>query len=129
MPTLFTKIINGEIPSYKIYEDEFTFAFLDIHPEQIGHTLVIPKIETDYFVNVPEPFYTAVFQTAKKIAPAVDKATNCLRVGMMVQGVDVPHFHIHLIPIFKNKSFLGGGLNLSKQEFVEIQNRIIQNLE
>lgn len=75
MSTLFTKIINGEIPSHKIYEDEYTFAFLDIYPVQPGHTLIVPKIEVDYFVDVPEPYYSAVFQTAKKIAPAIRQAT------------------------------------------------------
>lgn len=75
MTTVFTKIINGEIPSFKIYEDEYTFAFLDIHPLQPGHTLIVPKIEVDYFVDVSEPYYSAVFATAKKIAPAIQQAT------------------------------------------------------
>lgn len=73
--TLFSKIIAGEIPSHKIYEDEYTFAFLDINPVQPGHTLIVPKIEVDYFADVPEPYYSAVFQTAKHIAPAIQKAT------------------------------------------------------
>jgi histidine triad (HIT) family protein len=75
MSSLFTKIINGEIPSFKIYEDEYTFAFLDIYPVQPGHTLIVPKIEVDYFADVPEPYYSAVFQVAKKIAPAIQQAT------------------------------------------------------
>jgi len=98
MTTLFTKIINGEIPSFKIYEDEYVFAFLDIHPVQPGHTLIVPKVEVDYFVDVPEPYYSAVFQTAKKIAPALQQATGCARVATMILGYEVPHFHYHLIP-------------------------------
>ena len=70
-PTIFSRIINGEIPCYKIYEDEYSFAFLDVSPIQPGHTLVVPKIEVDYFADVPEPYYSAVFQTAKKISPAI----------------------------------------------------------
>ena len=73
--TIFSKIIAGEIPSHKIYEDEYVFAFLDIKPVQAGHTLIVPKIEIDYFADVPEPYYTAVFHAAKKIAPAIQKAT------------------------------------------------------
>jgi histidine triad (HIT) family protein len=75
MSTIFTKIIHGEIPCHKIYEDEYTFAFLDIHPVQAGHVLIVPKIAVDYFVDVPEPYYTAIFHTAKKIAPAIQQAT------------------------------------------------------
>lgn len=80
MASIFTKIINGEIPSFKIYEDEYVFAFLDIYPVQPGHTLIVPKVEVDYFVDVPEPYYSAVFQAAKKIAPALQQATDCQRV-------------------------------------------------
>ncbi len=98
MATIFTKIINGEIPCYKIYEDEYTFAFLDIYPVQPGHILIVPKIEVDYFVDVPEPYYSAVFQSAKKISSALQKATWCVRVATMILGYEVPHFHYHLIP-------------------------------
>ena len=98
MTTIFTKIINGEIPSFKIYEDEYTFAFLDINPVQLWHTLIVPKIEVDYFVDVPEPYYSAVFSTAKKIAPALQQATGCQRVATMILGYEVAHFHYHLIP-------------------------------
>lgn len=99
MATIFTKILQGEIPSYKIYEDEYVFAFLDIFPVKLGHTLVVPKVEVDYFVNVPEPHYSAVFRAAQKIAPAIQKATGCKRVGTAVIGLEVPHFHYHLIPL------------------------------
>jgi histidine triad (HIT) family protein len=98
MSTFFSKIISGEIPSFKIYEDEFIFAFLDIFPAQPGHTLIIPKTEVDYFVDVPEPYYSAVFQAAKQIAPALKEATGCKRVCMVTKGYLVPHFHLHLVP-------------------------------
>lgn len=98
MSTLFTKIIAWEIPSFKIYEDEYTYAFLDIFPQQKGHTLIVPKCEIDHFADVPEPFYSAIFQTAKKIAPAIKKATNCTRVCTLFVGYEVPHCHYHLIP-------------------------------
>ncbi len=98
MPTIFSKIIAWEIPSHKIYEDEYTFAFLDINPVQAGHTLIVPKIEVDYFADVPEPYYTAVFQAAKKIAPAIQKATWCKRISTTILGYEIPHFHYHLIP-------------------------------
>ena len=75
MSSLFTRIINGEIPCQKIYEDEYTFAFLDIRPNAAGHTLIVPKVEVDYFCDVPEPYYTAMFQTAKKISPAIKQAS------------------------------------------------------
>lgn len=98
MSTIFTKIINGEIPSYKIYEDEFTFAFLDIFPQAKWHTLIVPKIEIDHFSNVPEPYYSAIFATAKKLSPALQSATNCQRVCAKFEGFEVPHCHMHLLP-------------------------------
>ena len=128
MPTLFSKIIDGQLDSYKIYEDDFTFALLDIFPYQKGHTLIVPKIEVDYFVDVPEPFYSAVFKTAQKISPAIQKATNCLRVGMMVQGVEVPHFHLHLIPMFENRQFLGKKMKPNALEMRETQAAILKYL-
>lgn len=98
MPTLFSKIITGEIPSYKIYEDEYTYAFLDIFPQRKGHTLVVPKCEVDYFADVPEPYYSAIFQTAKLLAPAIKQATNCTRVCTTFLGYEIPHCHYHVIP-------------------------------
>lgn len=100
MATIFSKIIRGEIPSYKIWECEHTFAFLDINPINPGHTLVIPKAEVDYFIDVPEPYYSAVFQTSKRVAQAIQSATNCKRVGTIILGWDVPHFHHHLVPMW-----------------------------
>ncbi len=80
MSTLFTRIIAGEIPSFKIYEDEYTYAFLDIFPQRLGHTLIVPKIEVDHFADVPEPYYSAIFQTAKLLSSAIQQATGCHRV-------------------------------------------------
>ena len=98
MSSIFSKIIAGEIPSFKLYEDEYTFAFLDIFPQQPGHTLIVPKCEVDHFADVPEPYYSAIFQTAKKLAPALQKATNCKRVCTLFIGYEVPHCHYHLLP-------------------------------
>lgn len=99
--TLFTKIIQGQIPSYKIYEDDLTMAFLDIKPHQLGHTLVVPKIEVGSFQDLPAEYLDRVFVNAQKIAKAIEKATNCKRVGLMVQGFGIPeHFHLHVCPMF-----------------------------
>jgi histidine triad (HIT) family protein len=83
-----------------VYEDEHVFAFLDINPIFVGHTLIVPKKEVDYFVDVPEPHYSAVFKAAKKIAPALQDATGCKRVGLTVIGLEVPHFHLHVVPMW-----------------------------
>ncbi len=99
--TIFSKIINGEIPCYKIYEDEFTFAFLDINPLQKGHTLVVSKLEIDNWLDLPEEYYLTIHKTARKIAPVIQKVTSCIRVGQMVDGRQIPHFHLHLIPLFE----------------------------
>ena len=97
MASVFTRIIEGEIPAYKIYEDEKTIAFLDIDPKAEGHTLVVPKIEIDKFYELPEEYYVAVFDTAKRLAAHFDKVLG-KRVFLKVIGTDVPHVHIHLIP-------------------------------
>ncbi len=98
MPTLFSRIIAGDIPSYRIYEDEYIYAFLDITPQRLGHTLIVPKIERDHFSEVPEPYYSAIFQVAKKLSPAIQQATDCQRICTMFMGYEVPHCHYHLIP-------------------------------
>lgn len=130
MASVFTKIINGEIPSYKIYEDEHTYAFLDINPINIGHTLIVPKIEVDYFLDVPEPYYSTVFKNAKFISQAIHKATECKRIGTIIAGWDVPHFHYHLIPMneFGDLDFKKGKQR-SQEEMKEIQNKIIELLK
>lgn len=100
MSTLFSKIIAGEIPSYKIYENEYVYAFLDIHPQKLGHTLIVPKLEIDHFADVPEPYYSAIFQVAKMLSPAIQKASWCNRVCTMFIWYEIPHCHYHLIPTF-----------------------------
>jgi histidine triad (HIT) family protein len=99
MPSLFAKIITGEIPSYKVYEDENCFAFLDINPNAIGHTLCVSKKEVDQVFDLSEDDYNSLMQFSRKIALAIDKAIPCKRVGMSVIGLEVPHVHIHLIPL------------------------------
>lgn len=96
--SVFTKIIKGDIPCHKIYEDEHTLAFLDIHPVQPGHTLVIPKIQIDHLWDLPDDFYQAVMLASKKIAVKMRDVTGAKRVGVHVVGLDVPHAHIHLVP-------------------------------
>jgi histidine triad (HIT) family protein len=129
MSTIFKKIIDGDIPSYKIYENEHTFAFLDISPVQLGHTLVVPKVEIDYFLDVPEPYYSAVFTTAKLVAKAIHRATTCQRVGTIILGFDVPHFHYHLIPMFTPDDLdLRKAKSRSEQEMKKIQQDIIKFL-
>ncbi len=125
MTSIFTKIINGEIPSFKIYEDEHIFAFLDIHPVKPGHTLIVPKVEVDYFVDVPEPYYSAVFQAAKKIAPAIQQATGCVRVSTIIMGFDVPHFHYHLVPTDSVEDIRQSGIEVSKEELQQMQEKIV----
>jgi len=100
-PTIFEKIISGEIPHEKIYENEQYFVFLDVRPINLGHTLVIPKEPIDYIFDLDKDTYLGLFELATKIAPAIQKATNCIRVGMVVEGFGVPHAHLHLIPLFK----------------------------
>jgi histidine triad (HIT) family protein len=101
MPTIFTRLITGEFPSYKVFEDDLTYAFLALGSHTLGHTLIVPKVEIDYFVDLPEPYYTRIFQNAKVLAKAIQEATGCVRVGTMIAGFDVPHFHYHLIPCWQ----------------------------
>lgn len=126
MTTVFTKIIKGEIPSFKIYEDEWTFALLTRDAVQLGHTIIVPKIEVDYFTEVPEPFYSAVFKVAKPIAQALHKATGCVRVGTMIAGFEVPHFHYHLVPMFTADDLdLSRGKVRSSEENAAMQTKIL----
>lgn len=103
--TIFTKIIKGEIPCHKIYEDELTFAFLDIHPIQPGHTLVVPKAEVEYAWDLPEEVYQALMATSKRIALHLRSKLAVPRVGMQIEGLDVPHVHIKLIPFSTHEEF------------------------
>ena len=123
MSSIFTKIINGEIPSYKIYEDEKTYAFLDIHPETKGHTLVIPKKEVNKIYNLPEEDYTALLKTVKKLSCHMEKIFGA-RIIWKVVGTDVPHAHVHLMPLDENWQY-GRTLELQEAEFKEIQSKLI----
>lgn len=121
MPTIFTRIINGEIPCYKIAEDENCFAFLDISPLAKGHTLVVPKIETDYIFDLDDKTISGMMVFAKKIALAIDKAVACKRVGVAVVGLEVPHAHIHLIPLISDAiNFNQPKLKLAGEELEKI---------
>jgi histidine triad (HIT) family protein len=97
--SLFMKIIRGELPSYKVYEDEKTFAFLTRDAIALGHTLVIPKVEVDHFADVPRDYFLRVHEVSQPLAKAIQKATGCKRVGTAVIGLEVPHFHLHLVPM------------------------------
>lgn len=98
MSSLFTKIINGEIPAYKIYEDEKSVAFLTIKPQTKGHTLVVPKVEVDHWDDVPEEYFAHMWRTAQFVAKDMKEKLDCSRVGVMIAGFEVPHAHVHLIP-------------------------------
>lgn len=129
MSSIFSKIIAGEIPSFKIYEDEYTFVFLDIFPAQPGHVLVIPKIEVDYFIDVPEPYYSAVFQTAKKVAPILQNVTGCKRVCAVIKGYEIPHFHLHLVPTNQESDIDPKQVIRAKDEDLkEMQKKILSQL-
>ena len=126
MASIFSKIVSGEIPAYKIAEDEQFLAFLDINPLAKGHTLVIPKEEIDYIFKIEDSLLAEMMVFAKKVALAIDKAIECQRVGIAVLGLEVPHAHIHLIPInsIGDINFARPKLSLSKEEFEEIAGKI-----
>ena len=123
--TLFSKIINGEIPCYKIAENEHCFAFLDINPNAKGHTLCVPKIEVDKFFDLDEQTYLQLVSFARKVAQAIEKAIPCNRVGMAVVGLEIPHSHIHLIPINEmDEMTFNKKIKLSEEEFKEIAKKL-----
>ena len=128
--TIFSKIIAGEIPCYKIAEDEKFFAFLDIFPLVKGHVLITTKIEVDRLFDLPDAYLNALLVFAKPIAHAIEKSFDCNRCGMSVIGLEVPHAHVHLMPINSEKdiSFTSSKLKLSPEEFIIIQQKIIANL-
>jgi histidine triad (HIT) family protein len=130
MATIFTRIINGEIPSYKVAEDENYFAFLDINPLKQGHTLVIPKKEIDYIFDLDDQLLAGMILFSKKVASAIKKAYPCNRVGMAVLGLEVPHAHIHLVPMdsMNDINFRNPKLKFSQEEFLETAANIIRNL-
>jgi len=127
--TIFSKIIAGEIPCYKIAESEHFFAFLDIRPATKGHTLVVPKLEVDYIFDLDDTTLSAMMIFAKKVAKAIEKSVTCVRVGVTVIGLEVPHAHIHLIPIQRESdmSFQNAKLQLSNDEMHEIAQKISAN--
>jgi histidine triad (HIT) family protein len=126
MPSIFTRIVNGEIPCYKVAEDDRFLAFLDINPLAKGHTLVIPKKETDYIFDIEDREYGDLFLFAKKVALAVEKVVPCKRIGIAVLGLEVAHAHIHLVPIntIYDIEFSRPKLSLSKDEFLELVGKI-----
>lgn len=130
MPSIFSKIIAGEIPSYKVAENDKFFAFLDINPMKKGHTLVIPKLEVDYIFDLDDSLLAEMMLFAKKVAAGIKATVPCNRVGIMVLGLDVPHAHIHLIPIDKGTdlSLSNPKIKLNKAEFEEIAKKISANI-
>lgn len=131
MATLFSRIAAGEIPSYKVAEDDRHFAFLDINPVHPGHVLVIPKKETDYIFDLDDEEYAALMLFAKRVAKALKAAIPCRKVGVTVIGLDVPHTHVHLVPMDKgdDMNFCGQKLTLSADEMEKIAANIASHFE
>lgn len=130
MASLFTRIVNGEIPCYRIAENDKYLAFLDINPLAEGHTLVIPKKEVDYIFDIDDELLAGLHLFAKKIAKAIDKSVKCARVGVAVIGLEVPHAHIHLVPLknISDLNFANPKLKFTPEEFKNIAARIAANL-
>jgi len=131
MSTIFTKIVNGEIPSYKVAEDERFYAFLDINPLVKGHTLVIPKKEVDYLFDIEDKDFKDLFLFAKKVAVGLKKVIPCEKIGVAVIGLEVPHTHIHLIPLktMDDIDFGRPKLKLSQEELKDILGKITEALK
>ena len=131
MATIFSRIVAGEIPCHKVAENEEFFAFLDINPVAKGHTLVIPKAEVDYLFDIDDPKLGRMMAFARRVARAQEAAIPCKRVGLAVMGLEVPHAHIHLIPITKESdmNFFGKKLSLSQEELAEIAQSIRERFE
>jgi histidine triad (HIT) family protein len=128
--TIFSRIIKGEIPCYRIAEDDYFLAFLDINPIREGHVLVVPKTETDHFFNLEEIYLSHILVFAKRVAIAIEKSFDCNRCGISVVGLEVPHAHMHLIPIneFNDMNFNRPKLKLNETQFRAIQEKLISNL-
>lgn len=126
MPSIFSKIIKGEIPCYKIAENERFMAFLDVFPLKKGHCLVVPKKEVDYIFDLDNETYTGLMQFSKEVGEAIKKAIPCNRISIQVIGLEVPHAHVHLIPIngMNDCNFANEKLKLNKEEFEEIAKKI-----
>ncbi len=131
MASIFTRIVNGEIPSYKVAESDSFFAFLDINPVAKGHALVIPKKEVDYIFDLEDDLYRDLFSFAKRVGQAIEATVSCKRIGMIVFGLDVPHAHIHLIPINKGSemNLSSPKVQLDSKEFQEIALKIQKAFE
>lgn len=129
MATIFTKIVKGEIPSYKIAEDEHYYAFLDINPLTEGHTLVIPKTEVDYIFDLDSQTLAGLMQFAQRVAKAIEKAVTCKRIGVVVLGLEVPHAHVHLVPLTKESDvdFRKPKLQLPAERFDQLAHEIAKN--
>lgn len=130
MGSIFTKIINGDIPSYKIAEDDNCFAFLDINPNAKGHTLCVPKKEVDKITDMDEADYLDLMGFSRKVGKAIEAAIDCKRVGITVIGLEVPHVHVHLIPLNKMaEATFTKKVDLSPEEFQEIASKIRSKLK
>jgi len=122
MPSIFSRIINGEIPAWKVAESEHFLAFLDVRPLAKGHTLIVPKVETDYFFDLSDEEISGIMLFSKKVASALRSSLPCLRIGMSVIGLEVPHAHVHLVPLnsMGDINFSNTKLNLSAEEMEAI---------
>jgi len=126
--SIFTKIINGEIPSYKVAEDDHFIAFLDIDPNVKGHTLCVPKKEVDKLLDLDEETYLGLMQFSRKVGLAIEKTVDCNRVGMSVIGLEVPHVHVHLIPINEMKDMtFKHKVKMTSEEFIDLSKKIQSN--
>ena len=130
MGSIFSKIINKEIPSYTIAENEKFISFLDINPLTVGHCLVVPKVETDYIFDLDDSYLKEILIFSKKISSSLSKSVDCIRVGVAVVGLEVPHAHLHLIPFINENdmSFSNKRIEMTNEEFLDLQSKIIKNL-
>ena len=130
MASIFSRIIQGEIPCFKVAEDDQHLAFLDINPLAEGHVLVVPKVETDYIFDISEPAYQELWSFARKVAIGLKKAVPCVKVGVTVIGLEVPHAHIHLVPMqsMNDMNFSRPKLNPSREELQKLQELIVRHL-
>ena len=131
MASIFSKIIAGEIPSHKIAEDEMCFAFLDIRPVVYGHTLVVPKKEVDYYFDLDDDQLARLNIFARKVASALEQEVECLRIGVMIAGLEVPHAHIHLIPMqsIGDLTFTGHRVKVSEEDMADLAKRVAARVE
>lgn len=130
MASIFSKIVQGEIPAYKVVEDDYFLAFLDVNPLAKGHTLIIPKKEVDYIFDLDDTLYSGLFVFAKKVAKALEASVSCERIGVAIIGLEVPHAHIHLVPInhVGDINFAAPRVKLSPEQYQEIADTIKEKL-